>query len=344
LPTHHEIRHGENSSPADKAGDEAPLAVIIPNFNGRRVLDECLASLARQTVSPREVIVVDNGSTDGSAEHVRRRHPGVVVLELPENRGFSAAVNAGIGAATAPLLFLLNNDTELAPDCLAQLAAAASSRTDCQVFAAKMLSYHQRHLLDGAGDGYLRGGAGYRLGTMEEDGPLFGRPGRVFGACAGAALYRRELFSRIGFFDEDFFAYLEDVDFNLRACRAGCVCHYVPAARVFHLGSATSGSKINAFTVRLSTRNSLCVLLKHYSLALVLRWLPVILLYQLAWLLLTVKKGQLGAWCAGLREFLALWPCMRAKRAGLRELSVLTEGEFAQARWCRESGSVHVVR
>ncbi|MCW5214516.1 glycosyltransferase family 2 protein [Desulfobulbus sp. US5] len=118
--------------------------------------------------------------------------------------------------------------------------------------------------MDGAGDGYLRGGAGYRLGTMELDGPAYNQAGLIFGACAGAVLYRRSLFDQIGLFDEDFFAYLEDVDLNLRINHSGKRGYYVPTAKVYHIGSASSGSKINPFTIRLSTRNSFYVLLKNY--------------------------------------------------------------------------------
>ncbi len=316
------------------------IQVVIPTWNGKELLTACLHSLGQQTVTPAEITVVDNGSSDGTGEYLRRHHPGVQLLSMQKNKGFSAAVNSGIRAGKAPLVFLLNNDTELAPDCLERLQAAAAEHRHAACFAPKMLSHAQRHILDGAGDGYLRGGAGYRLGTMERDSGRYDRPGPVFGPCAGAALYRRELFSAVGMFDEDFFAYLEDVDLNLRINRAGLTCRYVPAAVVFHVGSATTGSRINPFTVKLSTRNSFYVLLKNYSPALFLRLLPVILIYQFFWLLFALKKGQIIPYLAGLVQVLPRIPAMRRKYRGFRNREQLDDRQF---RHCLQQAEKEVI-
>lgn len=278
------------------------IDIVIPTYNGKRFLETCLGSIFSQSFRSFTVTVVDNGSTDGTAEYIHTRFEDVRLLALDGNRGFSAAVNAGIAAGASPLVFLLNNDTELDPACLTELAAAAEKNAD-DFFAPKMLSYHQRDILDGAGDGFLRGGVGYRLGTMERDGDLYDRPRRVFGACAGAALYRRSMLERLGLFDEDFFAYLEDVDLNFRANRAGFTCRYIPAARVYHIGSATSGSRVNPFTVRLSTRNNFFLVLKNYPLSFFIRFLAPILVYQFFWLLFVIKKGQFGSYLSGAAGF-----------------------------------------
>ena len=303
--------------------------IVIPNWNGLRFLPDCLASIERQQCLDWRITVVDNGSTDGSVEYLRKARPKVHLISLPENRGFSAAVNAGILSSTCQFVFLLNNDTELPPDCLHHLLKTAAELSGYDFFAPKMLSFHEHSILDGAGDGYLRGGAGYRLGTMEPDSACYSQPGPVFGACAGAALYRRNIFDSIGLFDEDFFAYLEDVDFNLRLNRAGCKGYYVPAAQVYHIGSASSGSKFNPFTIRLSTRNSFYVLLKHYSLPLFLRFLPVIAIYQFLWLIFSVKKGHCRAWCQGMAEALANCSAMWKKREEISRHDRLTMAEFA---------------
>ncbi len=307
----------------------AAVNIVIPNWNGLRFLPDCLASIQRQDCLDCRVTVVDNGSTDGSVEYLRTTQPHVHRISLPENRGFSAAVNAGILSSDAPLVFLLNNDTELPPDCLSLLLNAAAELPEYDFFAPKMLSFHNRTVLDGAGDGFLRGGAGYRLGTMEKDGPIYSQSGPVFGACAGAALYRRAVFNRIGLFDEDFFAYLEDVDFNLRLNRAGCKGYYVPAAQVYHIGSASSGSKFNPFTIKLSTRNSIYVLIKHYSFVVYLRYIIVIAVYQLLWLIFTIKKGHLRAYCQGVAEAFAGSRIFFAKRLEVRSHDRMTEREFA---------------
>ncbi len=290
------------------------IDIVIPNWNGKDLLRACLDSLETQIFSDFSVIVVDNGSSDGSQDLLRSHYPEVQVISWPENRGFSVAVNAGIEAGTAPLIFLLNNDTELHQNCLQELASAAGKQKQADFFAAKMLNYHDRTLLDGAGDAFLRGGVGYRLGTMEKDGDLYSKSRQVFGVCAGAALYRREMLEETGCFDEDFFAYLEDVDLNLRANSRGKKCWYVPGAKVYHVGSATTGSKINAFTVSLSTRNNFYVLLKNYPLSTLLRFAPAILVYQFFWFCFVVKKKQIPAYCKGLWDFMITSPKIYAKR------------------------------
>lgn len=293
------------------------IDIVIPNWNGKRFLDICLASIRAQSFRDWRVFLVDNGSTDASVDFVREHFPEVQVIALAENTGFSPAVNRGIAAGEAEFVFLLNNDTELAPDCLERLMDAAA-QSSADFFAAKMLSFHQRDLLDGAGEGFLRGGAGYRLGTLEADGGFYGASRTVFGACAGAALYRRRVLDEVGGFDPDFFAYLEDVDWNLRAARLGKVCRYVAEARVYHIGSATSGSKFNPLTIRLSTRNSFFVLAKNYSLPMLARYSLPILIYQFFWLLFVLKKRQFFPYLQGCFAALADLPAMRRKfRAGL---------------------------
>jgi len=296
-----------------KAGNEPLIDIVIPNWNGRQFLGDCLQSLRRQTYDNFRVIVVDNGSSDGSCDYLRTNFPEVEVVSLPENTGFSYAVNTGISASRAPLILLLNNDMEVAEDCVERLTAALERYADIDAFALKMINFHQRHLLDGAGDAFLRGGVGYRLGTMEEDGPLYQTDRPVFGACAGAALYRRDFFTSVGVFDPDFFAYLEDVDLNLRARRLGKRFMYLSSAKVYHLGSATSGSKFNPLTIRLSTRNNILVLAKNYPLPLLCRFLPAILVYQVAWLSFCLKKGLVVPYLQGLGQGLVSWPRFRRK-------------------------------
>ena len=309
--------------------NERLIEIIIPNWNGKELLTVCLQSLRRQTCQEFCVTVVDNGSSDGSVVLLATEFPEVKWITFAENRGFSAAINAGIRDTSCPWIFLLNNDIEVAETCIAALHRAIASYPQDDFFALKMLSYHQRHILDGAGDAVLRGGVGYRLGTLEEDLGQYDQDREVFGTCAGAALYSRELFNRIGLFDEDFFAYLEDVDINMRARRAGLRCRYIADAVVYHVGSATSGSKINPFTIRLSTKNNINVLVKNYPVLLVVRFLPVIVIYQLAWLAFVVKKRQLPAYCQGLWLGLGQLGLMLRKRRGIFAESRISRREFA---------------
>ena len=319
------------------------IDIVIPNFNGKVFLQSCLHSLQQQSYSDFNVIIVDNGSSDGSVQFLRQEYPEVQLIAWDENRGFSVAVNAGIHAGSAPLIFLLNNDTELDVHCLANLIAAAGKKKEYDFFAAKMLNYHDRAFLDGAGDAFLRGGVGYRLGTMEEDSEHYGIARQVFGACAGAALYRRAFFDELGVFDEDFFAYLEDVDLNLRANSRGKKCWYVPDARVYHIGSATTGSKINDFTVSLSTRNNFCVLIKNYPAILLVRFAPAICVYQFFWFCFVIKKWQVFAYLKGIVRFIKVFPVMLAKRKKNLRLATLESGQLAAVMRIAENEAIQSI-
>jgi len=164
---------------------------------------------------------------------------------------------------------------------------------------------------------------------MEPDCSRYNIAGPVFGGCGGATLYRREVFNRVGLFDEVFFAYLEDVDLNLRMLRAGLTGYYVPEALVYHVGSATSGSKINSFTVRLSTRNSFYILAKHYTFTLLFRWMVVIGIYQFCWFLFCLKKRQGNAWLHGVGQALLGVNGQRRKLKTISAGDRMTARDFA---------------
>lgn len=312
-----------------KTHRQPAVSIVIPNYNGKQFLETCLSSIQNQSYPACQVVVVDNGSKDGSVEYIRKHYPNTRLIVFEKNKGFCTAVNAGIQADDTPFVFLLNNDTELPGDCLAELVAAAQSYDD-DFFSPRILSFHNRDILDGAGDGILRGGAGYRIGCMEKDGEYYDQAGQVFGACGGAAFYRRNVFNKIGLFDDDFFAYSEDVDLNLRANRSGCTCRYVPAAKVFHIGSATTGSRINAFTIKLSTRNNLSLLLKNYPVSLLLRFAPAICIFQFFWFLFAIKNKQLGAYASGVIEFMRSFSSLLGKRKRIRNMPGISNRQFAE--------------
>lgn len=276
--------------------------VVIPNWNGERFLRVCLPSLREQSFEDFETVVVDNGSTDASLDLISTNFPEVRTIRLPENRGFSAAVNAGIRASEAEFVALLNNDTEQDPGWLAALVRAAETHPEAGLFASKLLDYDDRGVLDGAGDALRLSGLPYRLGHGERDRGQFDEPGYAFGACAAAALYRREMLDRVGLFDEDFVSYCEDGDLSFRAQLAGYRCRYVPGAIVYHMGSASSGGKRSALATRLGSRNSLSLLAKNLPLPLVPHLLPFFLPGQLARLLTAAAAGTLRAHLQGLSE------------------------------------------
>ncbi len=294
------------------------VTVIIPNWNGERFLSTCLGSLREQSFEDFDVIVVDDNSTDGSVAFTRRNFPEVRVLPLDENKGFSAAVNAGIRASGAECVALLNNDTEVDPKWLHALVRDADAHPEAGLFASKMVDFYDRRVLDGAGDALRRSGLPLRLGHGEPDRGQYDEKALVFGACAGAALYRRNMLDDVGLFDEDFFANCEDGDLSFRAQLAGYRCLYVPESVIYHMGSATFGKR-SPTSVRLGTRNSLCLLVKNLPTPLVPGLLPFVLAGQLSRLVVTASTSTLRAHLAGLTGALGLLPLMLKKRREIQK-------------------------
>lgn len=254
---------------------EKKVTIIIPNYNGLSFMEPCMAALERQTCRDFDVLVVDNGSTDGSVEWLKEREIPSVFLE--ENTGFSGAVNTGIRAAKTAYVILLNNDTEAEPDYVAGLLRAIESSGRIFSVSPKMIQMHHRELMDDAGDMYSIMGWAYQRGVGQEVS-RYDRPCHIFSACAGAAIYRREVFEEIGYFDEMHFAYLEDIDVGYRAKIAGYYNRYCPQAVVYHVGSGTSGSKYNSFKVRLAARNNVYLNYKNMPpLQLAVNSLPIAL-------------------------------------------------------------------
>lgn len=295
-----------------------PVTVIIPNWNGREFLEVCLPSLRQQEFKDFEVIVVDNGSHDGSRELVEASFPEARFIPLGKNRGFSAAVNAGVRASGSDLVALLNNDTEQDAGWLSALVRAAESHPEAGFFASRLVDFYDHSILDGAGDALRKSGLPYRIGHGERDRGRYDTPRYVFGACAAAALYRRGMLDEVGPFDEDFFAYCEDGDLSFRAQLAGHRCLYIPGAVVYHMGSASSGGKRGATATRLGTRNGILLLVKNLPTPLVWRMLPYIAAGQSLRLLTAAATGTSGAHLQGLAEAAHMLPQMLEKRKGIQ--------------------------
>ena len=250
------------------------VTIIIPNYNGLKFMEPCFAALKKQTEKDYDVLVVDNGSTDGSVEWLQA-HGDIETIYLPENTGFSGAVNVGIRAAKTPYVILLNNDTEPEPDYVKEMVHAISRSKKIFSVSSKMVQLYNKELMDDGGDMYSLLGWAYQRGVGRSV-DLYNRPCHVFSACAGAAIYRREVFEEIGYFDEQHFAYLEDIDVGYRARIYGYQNMYCPTAVVYHVGSGTSGSKYNSFKVKLAARNNVYLNVKNMPLPqLVLNILPI---------------------------------------------------------------------
>lgn len=305
------------------------ITIIIPSWNGLHLLKICLQSIYCQTYRAIEIILVDNGSVDGTTEWVRRHFPKIRIINFPFNKGFSAAVNEGIRQSCGRYLFLLNNDTELDPFCIEWLVQSADKNPEFASFAPKMIQYARRDRLDGCGDGVWRGGGGYRLGHQEPDGDFWQDPMPVFGACAGAAFYRRSFFEIAGMFDESFFAYMEDVDINFRAVRLGLRCLTVPDARVYHMGGQTTGGKkLNPFIVLRTTDNMIRLVFYNYPQSILIRWWPLIALHFFGWFIRVAWNRQLLPYLKGIQSVIHNMPSILEKRRGWHHRSTISDRQF----------------
>ena len=217
------------------------ISVVIPTYRGREYLVPCLDAVASQTRPADQVIVVDDASPDDTAQWVRDTYPWVDVVALPTNRKFAGAANAGIRASAGDIVVLLNNDTEAEPGWLAALVAPLETEPEVGFCASKLLLFDRRDHLHAAGDGYTIGGIPVNRGAFTKDDGRFDAEPWVFGACAAASAYRRELLAETGGFDEWLVSYLEDIDLSWRAQLLGYRCRFVPEARVYHHVSATGG-------------------------------------------------------------------------------------------------------
>ena len=243
------------------SGVPSLVSVIIPNWNGAHHLPACLDSLRRQTQSPVEVIVVDNGSTDESLALLVRDYPEVLVLALGENRGFAGACNAGVQTARGEYVVLLNNDTETHTHWLEEVLAAFQPHPEAGIVASKMLLFDRRDTFHTAGDFYGLDGIPGNRGVWQRDEGQYDREEYVFSANGGSAAYRRTMLNQVGMLDEDFFYSCEDVDLAWRAQLAGWRCVYAPRAVVYHKLSATGGGPTASFY---DGRNFIYLLVKDY--------------------------------------------------------------------------------
>lgn len=277
------------------------VTVVIPNYNGKHFMKPCLESLEKQTCRDFKIIVVDNCSTDGSMEYMAEYYPNIEVLPLDKNYGFSHAVNIGIRHASTPYVILLNNDTTVDEHYIEEMIHAIERSPRIFSVSSKMIQMYHPDLIDSAGDLYTLMGWGVCRGTGRPTSN-YTVPDNIFSACAGAAIYRRELFLKIGFFDEAHFAYLEDIDVGYRAKIYGYRNVYCPTALVYHVGSGTSGSKYNSFKVKLSARNSVWLNYKNMPLLQLILNAPPLLLGYFVKYLFFCKIGFGKDYMDGLKE------------------------------------------
>lgn len=300
------------------------VTAVIPVFNGRDLLASLLDSIALQTFAFEEIVVVDNGSTDGAAELARER--GCRVLSQGRNSGFAVAVNRGWLEARTPWVAILNSDVVLRPDWLQHFRAHLSS--DGAFLTGKLLQASRPELLDGTFDLLSRAGCAWRAGHGQPDAPDdASAPVRIALTSATACLYRREILAALGGFEESFESYLEDVDLSLRCAAAGWSGLYVPAARATHLGSATFGPW-GPRAVRLISRNQVLLVRRHYDGALFRAWWWPILAGQLLWGLSACRHGVAWSWLQGKLEALRGFRLAGTPTAALRTAIEASEAQI----------------
>lgn len=280
------------------------VTVVIPNYNGVKFLIPCIEALKKQTYKDYKLIVVDNNSSDASLEFLKKEN--IDCIELDKNYGFARACNVALEKVDTEYVILLNNDTVVFENYIENLAKRIEE--DGNIFSVNplMISMQDNNLVDDAGDSLNILGFAYQIGVGENI-KYYQKKREVFSTCAGASIYRMSILKKIGFFDEKHFAYLEDVDLGFRARMFGYYNMYEPSAKVYHIGSATSGSRYNSFKVRLSARNNIYLHYKNLSnIMLVINFLPLCF-GTLIKAMYFLKKGFLKDYISGIKEGLTTY-------------------------------------
>lgn len=283
--------------------------IVIPNYNGITYLEQCLESIFTGTTADVAVIVVDNASTDGSVSLIETKFPQVRLIQNNENTGFSVAVNQGIEASETPYVILLNNDTRVEKTFVRELERVLDDDREKKVFSAsaKLISLYDKDKTDDAGDFYCALGWAFARGKGKNPA-RYDKNRAIFASCAGGAIYRRELLSpeKVGLFDEEHFAYFEDIDIGYRAKIHGYQNQFAPNAVVYHAGSATSGSRYNAFKTKLASRNSVYLIYKNMPLLQLLLNLPFLAVGFSVKTIFFVRKGFGKEYVSGLADGIKL--------------------------------------
>lgn len=302
------------------------VAVIVPNWNGLDYIEECLDSLENLT-EPRTIIVVDNGSTDGSNELIKQKYTKVVLLEFKDNAGFAGGVNRGIKYAIKngyKYIALFNDDAVAKKDWLTSLLKPMIDMDDLGIVTGKLMRKDKKHI-DSTGDFCSIYGISYPRGRNEKDEGQYDKPEYVFGATGGASLYRVKMLEEIGLFDEDFFAYFEDVDISFRAQLAGWKVYYEPKAVAYHHVGGTS-SKLGSFARYHSVKN--IILLYNRNMPGMLFWKYKLLFFtQLARMAAgALRDKQFGAYLRGFFKGVFLLPkTWIARKRTMRSKKVSTK-------------------
>lgn len=291
---------------------QLPVSIIVVNWNGLAFLDECLSALSRQTYKNREIIFVDNASSDQSIRFVKENFPAIQVVQLNENTGFTGGNRAGLLTARGELIALINNDTRAADTWLESLVRPMTEDQRIGICASKLI-IDRTDRIDSAGDGITTAGVGFKRG-LSKDKSFYVEQELVFGACAAAVLYRRAMLREVGFLDEDFFLNDEDTDLNFRARLFGWNCVYVPDAVVHHKVNSSIG-RLSDMAVYYHTRNLEFVWIKNMPTALMLRFAHHKLIQELgAFFYLCMRHWKWAPFFRAKRDAMQMMPRIWSKR------------------------------
>jgi GT2 family glycosyltransferase len=318
-----------------EARPQPQVSVVIPSRNGATprggltYLEMVLETLAGQSFRDFDVTVVDNGSTDGSAEYLRQQWPEVRVVELPENAGFPTAINRGIEASGGRYVALLNNDVELSPDWLERLVGELEYDPEVGFVTGKIMRHDDREVIEQAGHDFFVCGQFEPRGLDQRDSGQYEERGPTTVVTAAAALYRREALRRAGNFDEDYFLYCEDGDACLRMLLCGYTGLYVPEPKAFHVRGGTIGAQSELPRFYL-VRNTLVTLLKDLPASLLLQSLPQIALYHYGQLVAARKSGVARTVLRAYSAFVRAIPATLRKRRSIQRAREITPAAFAE--------------
>ena len=288
------------------------VSIIVVNWNGERFLKDCLAALTHQSYSNREIILVDNGSSDNSVGFVEENFPEVKIVALTANKGFTGGNAAGLAIATGAYIALVNNDARVDNAWLERLLQTMLQDRTIGICAPKLI-FENTQAVNSAGDGLTTAGVGFNRG-LGGNSLDFNVPELVFGACGAAVLYRRRMLDEIGFLDENFFLYDEDTDLNFRAQLAGWKCVYVPTAVAYHVANATS-RRLSDLHVYYHTRNLEFVWIKNMPRGLMLRFAHHKFIQEVgSFCYLCLRHGKWKPFFRAKRDALRLFPQMLEKR------------------------------
>ena len=279
------------------------VSVITPNYNGEKFLKDFFSSLNEDSEFIGEVIIIDNASKDKSIEFINKNtfdFP-VKIIQNKENLGFAPAVNQGIKKAENEYILSINNDTKIEKGSIKALMDVISD--DCEIFSvqAKMLQFKNKNLIDDAGDEYNLLGWTKKTGEGRQSSE-FNKTREIFSSCAGAAMYKKSTLQEIGMFDDNFFAYMEDVDLSVRSKIYGYKNMCCGEAIVYHIGSATTGSRYNEFKVKIAARNNIWTVYKNLPIPMkILNFIFLLLGFAIKYIFF-LKKGFGSAYLEGIKE------------------------------------------